>query len=181
MYERLLQQGDSTFNTLYSAGMCYSQIDSLNQAYKCLLPALYLSQLKHANCAFRLGVVCIDTKRYEEGLSALSLATDLMRPDTTIMKAITLSEGEGHYYLEHYQEAVEAWKRHLSYNPSSIATYYNIANTYALLLKDDEQAKDYYQQFLGLARKEENPNAQLSEMMQKADAMLKYYEEMKAE
>ena len=181
MYERLLQQGDSTFNTLYSAGMCYSQIDSLNQAYKCLLPALYLSQLKHANCAFRLGVVCIDTKRYEEGLSALSLATDLMRPDTTIMKAITLSEGEGHYYLEHYQEAVEAWKRHLSYNPSSIATYYNIANTYALLVKDNEQAKDYYQQFLGLARKEENPNAQLSEMMQKADAMLKYYEEMKAE
>ena len=76
---------------------------------------------------------------------------------------------------------VEAWKRHLSYNPSSIATYYNIANTYALLLKDNEQAKDYYQQFLGLARKEENPNAQLSEMMQKADAMLKYYEEMKAE
>ena len=76
---------------------------------------------------------------------------------------------------------MEAWKRHLSYNPSSIATYYNIANTYALLLKDNEQAKDYYQQFLGLARKEENPNAQLSEMMQKADAMLKYYEEMKAE
>ena len=172
MYERLLQLGDSTFTTLYSAGMCYSQIDSLEQAYRCLLPALYISQMRHANCAYRLGVVCVDTKRYEEGLRYLSLATQLMLPDTTIMKAVTLSQGEGHYYLEHFSEAVEAWKRHLDYNPSSVATYYNIANTYALLLKDNERAKVYYQQFLDLARKEKNPNDELTEMMKKAEATL---------
>ena len=28
IYERLLEQGDSTFNTLYSAGMCYTKTDS---------------------------------------------------------------------------------------------------------------------------------------------------------
>ena len=43
MYERLLQQGDSTFNTLYSVGMCYTRLDSLNLAYKCLLPAFLIS------------------------------------------------------------------------------------------------------------------------------------------
>ena len=37
-------------------------------------------------------------------------------------------------------------------------------------------AKTYYQQFLDLARKEKNPNAQLSEMIEKAEELLKYYE-----
>lgn len=172
LYDKLLQQGDSVFNTLYSAGMSYTQIDSLERAYKCLLPAFALSQMQHAGCAYRLGVVCVDTKRYEEGLRYLDLATQLMQPDTTIMKAITLSRGEGYYLTEHYAEAVTAWKEHLAYNPTSIATYFNVANTYALLLEDKEQAKPYYQQFLDLARKEEKPTAALQEMMQKAEAML---------
>ena len=172
LYDKLLLQGDSVFNTLYSAGMSYTQIDSLERAYKCLLPAFALSQMQHAGCAYRLGVVCVDTKRYEEGLRYLDLATQLMQPDTTIMKAITLSRGEGYYLTEHYAEAVAAWKEHLTYNPTSIATYYNIANTYALLLEDKEQAKPYYQQFLDLARKEENPTTALQEMVKKAEAML---------
>ena len=46
MYERLLQQGDSTFNTLYSAGMCYSRLDSLELAY--------LPPQRHATCRLRL-------------------------------------------------------------------------------------------------------------------------------
>ena len=112
-------------------------------------------------------------QRYDEGLGYLALATQLMQPDTTAMKAITLSQGEGYYLTRHYEEAVAAWKEHLTYNPTSIATYYNIANAYAYLLKDKEQAKNYYQQFLDLARKEETPNAQLAEMIAKAEENLK--------
>ena len=174
-YDQLLQQGDSTFNTLYSAGMSHSQAGNLEKAYNCLSQALILSQLQHAGCAYRLGVVCVDTKRYEEGLRALDLAIELTKPDTTMMKAITLSQGEGYYLTEHYPEAVEAWKRHLSYNPGSIATYYNIANTYTYLVKDDEQAKKYYQQFLDLAQQEAAPNEQLKEMIRKSEEMMKTY------
>ena len=43
LYNRLMEQGDSTFNTLYSAGMCYSQIDSLELAYKYLQLAFLIS------------------------------------------------------------------------------------------------------------------------------------------
>lgn len=178
-YKKLLQQGDSTFNTLYSAGMCYAQLQDLEQAYEHLKGALYLSQMQHYGAAYRLGVVCIDTKRYPEGLRYLSIAKELMKPDPTIMKAITLSEGEGYYLSQQYEEAVTAWKEHLTWNPTSIATYFNLANAYAYLLKDSEQAKAYYQQFLELARKEENPNAQLLEMMQKAEEMLRYNETVK--
>ena len=174
-YDQLLQQGDSTFNTLYSAGMSHSQAGNLEKAYNCLSQALILSQLQHAGCAYRLGVVCVDTKRYEEGLRALDLAIELTKPDTTMMKAITLSQGEGYYLTEHYPEALEAWKRHLSYNPGSIATYYNIANTYTYLVKDDEQAKKYYEQFLDLARQEAEPNEQLKEMIRKSEEMMKTY------
>ena len=173
MYERLLQQGDSTFNTLYSAGMCYSQLDSLELAYEHLRNALFLSQMQHANCAYRLGVVCVDTHRLDEGIGYLDLATELLKPDTTVMKAITLAKGEAYYLSFHHAKAVEAWKEHLKYNPNSIATYYNIANATYYYLPDNKQAKSYFEKFLELARKEETPNAQLKEMMEKAETLLK--------
>ena len=157
MYERLLQQGDSTFNTLYSAGLSYSMIKDLDRAYPYLRDALFLSQMQHANCAWRLGVVCVDTKRFEEGLGYLDLATQLLLPDTTTMKAITLSKGEAH----------------LAYNPSSIATYYNIASAYYYYLPDGQMAKTYYEKFLNLARKEEKPTQQLTEMIEKAEMLLR--------
>ena len=173
MYERLLQMGDSTFNTLYSAGMCYTRLDSLELAYQHLKPAVLLSQMQHAGAAYRLGVVCVDTDRLDEGLGYLNLATNLLLPDTTTMKAITLSQGEAYYLMGHYAQAVEAWKQHLTYNPTSIATYYNIGNAIFYYLPDRKQAKAYYERFLELARKEPNPRPQLQEMMAKAEMLLK--------
>lgn len=176
IYDRLMEQGDSTFNTLYSAGMCYSQLEDLERAYKYLQLAFLISGMQHAGCAYRLGVVCVDTKRYPEGLNYLNLAKELLRPDTTIMKAITLSEGEGYYLTQHYPEAVEAWKEHLTYNPGSVATYFNIANAYAYLLKDEKQAQSYYEQFLERAREVEKPTPQLEEMVERAKEILKMLE-----
>ena len=173
LYEQLLQQGDSTFNTLYSAGMCYTRLDSLELAYKHLVPAFLISGMQHAGCAYRLGVVCVDTGRLDEGIGYLNLATELLLPDTTTMKAITLSQGEAYYWMRQYDKAIEAWKRHLTYNPTSIATYYNIANAIYYYLPDRQPAKTYYERFLELARKEPEPNAQLQEMMAKADELLR--------
>ena len=143
---------------------------------KYLQMAFLLSGMKHAGCAYRLGVVCVDTQRYPEGLNYLSLAKELMLPDTTIMKAITLSEGEGYYLTHKYEEAIAAWKEHLLYNPSSVATYYNIANAYAYLLKDEEQGKAYYQQFVEKAAEVDKPTEKLSEMIEKAKEMLRVYD-----
>ena len=176
IYDRLMEQGDSTFNTLYSAGMCYSQLEDLERAYKYLQLAFLISGMQHAGCAYRLGVVCVDTKRYPEGLNYLNYAKELLRPDTTIMKAITLSEGEGYYLTQHYPEAVEAWKEHLTYNPASVATYFNIANAYAYLLKDEKQAQSYYEQFLEKAREVEKPTPQLEEMVERAKEIMKMLE-----
>jgi tetratricopeptide (TPR) repeat protein len=102
-----------------------------------------------------------------------------MKPDTTVMKAITLSQGEGYYLTEHYKEAVEAWKHHLAFNPGSVATYYNIANAYMYLLSDKEQAEAYYRQFIDLARKEEKPTEELTQMIRNAEDVLKAFEKMR--
>ncbi|SHK65215.1 tetratricopeptide repeat protein [Xylanibacter ruminicola] len=172
-YQGLMEQGDSTFNTIYSAGMCYSQIQDLNRAYKYLQLALIKSGMQHFGCAYRLGIVCNDLHSYDEGLSYLDLALEIQKPDTAIMKAITLSQGEAYYLTKQYDKAVEAWKHHLEYNPGSVATYYNIANAYYYFLNDHQQSRAYLEKFLQVARKEEKPTAQLKDMMEKSEKLLR--------
>ena len=173
MYERLMEQGDSIFNTIYSAGMCYSQIQDLNRAYKYLQLALVKSGMQHFGCAYRLGIVCNDLHSYDEGLGYLDLALEIQKPDTAVMKAITLSQGEAYYLTKQYAKAVEAWKRHLEYNPGSVATYYNIASAYYYFLDDSQQSKAYLERFLQVARKEENPTQQLKDMIEKSEKLLR--------
>ena len=175
-FEQLLAQGDSVFNTLYSLGMSYGRLNSLESAYDCLIKAFLISGMQHKGCAYRLGVVCVDTKRYEEGLGYLDLALELMRPDTTTMRAITLSQGEGYYLTKDYGKAVEVWKEHLKYNPGSIATYYNIAQTSELLMNNPLQAEAYYKRFVELARQEAKPTEKLQQMVKQAEASLKAME-----
>ena len=172
-YQGLMEQGDSTFNTIYSAGMCYSQIQDLNRAYKYLQLALIKSGMQHFGCAYRLGIVCNDLHSYDEGLSYLELALEIQKPDTAVMKAITLSQGEAYYLTKQYDKAVEAWKRHLEYNPSSVATYYNIASAYYYFLEDNLQSKAYLEKFLQVARKEEKPTQQLKDMIEKSEKLLR--------
>ena len=172
-YEQLMEQGDSTFNTIYSAGMCFAQNQDLNRAYKYLQLAMIKSGMQHFGCAYRLGVVCNDLHSYDEGLGYLDLALEIQKPDTAVMKAITLSQGEAYYLTKQYDKAVEAWKRHLEYNPSSIATYYNIASAYYYFLDDNQQSKAYLERFLQVARKEENPTPQLKDMIEKSEKLLR--------
>ena len=42
-FDATSKQGDSTFSTLYSAGMCYTKTDSLERAYQCLKPTIFSS------------------------------------------------------------------------------------------------------------------------------------------
>ena len=172
-YEQLMEQGDSTFNTIYSAGMCFAQNQDLNRAYKYLQLAMIKSGMQHFGCAYRLGIVCNDLHSYDEGLGYLDLALEIQKPDTAVMKAITLSQGEAYYLTKQYDKAVEAWKRHLEYNPSSIATYYNIASAYYYFLDDNQQSKTYLERFLQVARKEENPTPQLKDMIEKSEKLLR--------
>jgi tetratricopeptide (TPR) repeat protein len=153
--------------------MCFAQNQDLNRAYKYLQLAMVKSGMQHFGCAYRLGIVCNDLHSYDEGLGYLDLALEIQKPDTAVMKAITLSQGEAYYLTKQYAKAVEAWKRHLEYNPGSVATYYNIASAYYYFLDDSQQSKAYLERFLQVARKEENPTPQLKDMIEKSEKLLR--------
>jgi tetratricopeptide (TPR) repeat protein len=153
--------------------MCYSQIEDLNRAYKYLQLAFFKSGMQHFGCAYRLGIVCNDLHSYDEGLSYLEIALEAQKPDTAVMKAITLSQGEAYYMTKQYEKAVEAWKRHLEYNPGSVATYYNIANAYHYFLNDPQQSRAYLEKFLQAARKEEKITPKLQDMIETAETYLR--------
>lgn len=73
MYERLLQQGDSTFNTLYSAGLSYSMIKDLDRAYPYLRDAFSSlkcnTQIVHGD----LGLSVLTPSDLKKGLAVLIL------------------------------------------------------------------------------------------------------------
>ena len=108
-------------------------------------------------------------KKVVEPVVADTLALLVQAGDSLMQQSNTF---EAYYLMGQYAQAVEAWKQHLAYNPTSIATHYNIANATYYYLPDRKQAKTYYERFLELARKEPTPNAQLQEMMAKAEDIL---------
>lgn len=72
------------------------------------------------------------------------------------------------------QIKVEPLQLLLQQGDSTFNTLYSAGMCHAQL-KDYEQARDYYQQFLTLARQEENPNEQLSKMITESEKRLEYY------
>ena len=175
--DRLLALGDSVFTTFFLTGLSYSKLDSLNQSYSLLLKAATINEFRNEACVVRLGSTCLKLKYYDEALKYLTMAKDLIYPDTTVMRSFTLSLAEANYMTAHAHEAVEAWELHMAYNPTTIVTCYNIANAYAYLLNDRKKAKEYYELFLLRAKAEQAPTPALQEMIGRADAMVQYLSE----
>ena len=131
-YQRLMAVGDTTFLGLYSVGMAYEYIGNKQQSYDYLSLAAQRNP-KSPGCCYRLGAVCVDMKRYDEGLNFLYKATFLLEPDKTVMKIIADYKGKAYYAQSNYHQAIEAWKQAREYDGESLAFIYNIANSYAAL------------------------------------------------
>lgn len=70
-YNRLLELGDSTYNTVYSLGMAYMQTGKNPMARKWLTKAAEKSKMQNAGCLYRLGIVCVDMDSLAEGIDYL--------------------------------------------------------------------------------------------------------------
>lgn len=126
-YQKLLAVGDTTYLALYSMGMAYDYLGDKQQAYNYLLRANNFSKPQRAGCLYRLGMICVELKRYDEGLRYLFNAEDKLLPDKTIMKLIHDSRGKAYYGTEKYVFAIEEWKKARQYDGTSLAYIYNIA------------------------------------------------------
>ena len=69
-------------------------MDSLELAHQRLSQAAEMNEYRHYGCVQRLGTICNELKRYDEGVKHLSRALDLILPDTVNMRQLTLSLAE---------------------------------------------------------------------------------------
>lgn len=169
-YGRLLSAGDSTYNTLYSLGMCHMQMKDLANARKYLIKAAETSDFTDAGCLYRLGIVCVDMDSVAEGIKYLNMAEEKLTPDGRVIFIIKRALGEGYYKNGEYWNAVYAWHDALKKNKNSIATVFNLAQAYGMLGKHDKE-KECYMSFLSMAALIAKPNNELREMIKQAEGI----------
>ena len=152
VYRKLLALGDSSYNVVYSLGMSYMQTRQDSLARQWLLKAAEMKQMKDAGCLYRLGMVCIDMGNVDEGIEYLNIAYNLMQPDGRVV-----------YIVKRY-----AWLEALKRNNKSMATIFNVAQTYGLVGQHDKE-KRFYRSFLSMAALAESTPS-LDEMVKQAEA-----------
>lgn len=149
-YQKLLAVGDTTYLSLYSLGMAYDYLGDKQQAYNYLLRANNFSKPQRAGCLYRLGMICVELKRYDEGLRYLFNAEDKLLPDKTVMKLIYDHKAKAYYGTEKYVWAIEEWKKARQYDGTSLAYVYNIAAANAAFYEQlKAKTPDYDQQWGG--------------------------------
>lgn len=164
-YERLLLLGDSTFATHYSLAMCYEQMDSIGLAVEHFGRAVTLNDSAKAWPLYHLGAALVKAERRAEGIHVLLMALGKMQPDDATMFNLHWALAEGYYGNEEYYSAIYDWKNCLKYNPQSLASLYNIAQTYELIEDDGHHAREAYQAFLNMTEHVEEPSESLKEWM----------------
>ena len=164
-YERLAALGDTTFATHYSLGMCYEQLDSMALACEHYGRAVALNDSSKAWPLYHLGAALVKVKRYSEGIHVLLMALAKMQPDDSAMFNLHWALADGYYNNEEYYSAIYDWKNCLKYNPQSLASLYNIAQTYEMIEEGGKHAEDAYIEFLDLAKYVDEPTPALLEWM----------------
>ena len=167
-YERLAALGDTTFNTHYSLGMCYEQVDSIGLECMHYGRAVALNDSAKAWPLYHLGAAQVKAKQYKEGIHVLLMALAKMQPDDSAMFNLHWALADGYYNNEEYYSAIYDWKNCLKYNPQSLASLYNIAQTYEMIEEGGKHAEDAYIEFLDLAKYADNTTPALEEWMSHA-------------
>ena len=167
-YERLVALGDTTFNTHYSLGMCYEQLENLPLAIEHYGKAVALNDSLKAWPLYHLGAALVKDKQYKEGIHVLLMALTRLQPDDSAMFNLHWALADGYYGNEEYYSAIYDWKNCLKYNPQSLASLYNIAQTYELIEDNGKHAEEAYMEFLRLAEYVDEPTPILQEWMEHA-------------
>ena len=115
----------------------------------------------------------VKVQRNAEGIHILLMALMRMQPDDAAMFNLHSALADGYYQNEEYYSAIYDWKNCLKYNPQSLASLYNIAQTYELIEDDGVKARQAYVDFLRKAAYVEDPSEKLQEWMRHAEEFTK--------
>lgn len=146
LYQKLLQAQDNSSETYYYAGLCYAQMDSLNQAYDNLVQANHIKE-KNPYILSQLGLIGIKLGFKDDGIKYIQEAMTLLQPDTTLMFTLNDAISDAYFSRHKYQESIYYLNQCLDIDPSSLFSIYKIARTYGIL-KDSKNEKAYYLRFI---------------------------------
>ena len=157
-YRKLRDTGDNSTSTNYYMGLAFARVDSLWQAYECLKIAARKDRYKNQYILAQYGIVASKLNGNErEGVNAISQAIEKILPDETLMWSLYNTRANAQIRLLKFEEAIEDFKRSLTYKPERLTDIYHIAYLYSII-HDRANADKHFQMFINNAQKSSNPD-----------------------
>lgn len=174
-YNNLLSLNDASVQTYYYLGLCYAELDSLNQAYD----NLYIANEKEKDNPYilsQLGLVSIKVGFKDDGVKYIQDAISLYMPDNNLLFGLYDAISDAYFSRRKYYDCIENLKKCIELNPSYLYTYYKIAQTYGLA-KNLKNEKKYYTEFLKRAKEANEISKTMNLFIDEAERRLKYIKE----
>ncbi|MCR4765603.1 MAG: hypothetical protein K5856_05465 [Bacteroidaceae bacterium] len=171
-YKKLRDAGDNSTSTNYYMGLAYARVDSLWQAYECLRVAAKKDRYKNQYILAQYGIVASKINGNEqEGVNMITQAVAKILPDETLMWSLYNTRANASIRLLKFEEAIDDFKRSLTYKPERLTDIYHIAYLYTII-HDRANADRYFRMFINNAQKSENPE-KYRKWIEAADGYLK--------
>lgn len=157
-YRKLRDAGDNSTTTNYYMGLAYARVDSLWEAYDCLKVAARKDRYKNQYIQAQYGIVASKLNGNEkEGVNMISQAIEKILPDETLMWSLYNTRANAYIRLLKFEEAIDDFKRSLTYKPDRLTDIYHIAYLYTII-HDRANADRHFQMFINNAQKSANPD-----------------------
>ena len=158
VYRKLRDAGDNSTTTNYYMGLAYARADSLWQAYECLKVAARKDRYKNQYILAQYGIVASKLNGNErEGVNMITQAVEKILPDETLMWSLYNTRANAYIRLLKFEEAIDDFKRSLTYKPDRLTDIYHIAYLYSII-HDRANADRHFQMFIDNAQKSNNPD-----------------------
>lgn len=175
VYNKLQSLHDVNAQTYYYSGLCYAQLDSLNQAYD----NLYMANEKEKEnpvILSQLGLISVKLGFKEDGIKYIEDAISLYMPDDNLMFNLYDAVSDAYFSRHKYNDCIEGLNRCLQLNSSYFYTYYKIARTYGAM-KDRKKEKLYYNKFIKMVESSSEVSETMKYFVDEAKRRLEHIKE----
>lgn len=153
-YEHLLQEGDSSFQTLFYAGISYYATNQFYQTHDLLSKAL-AEDNNNINVLYYLGRACAKSSWKEKGVECLEKAIELSIPNDSVMSRLYTGLTDCYKMAQQYRKQAEAiLEQYHKYDNDKHHLLYRAAFIYYYRLKDINNTEKCLKAYLRTRPKE---------------------------
>lgn len=142
-YRQLEAEGFDNYESAFIMGVSLEKMGREGNAYDYFQKATRHKGDKDYQALASLGRTGIAIGLYDEGISCLRKAMDILVPDSNTMASLYRDMAEAFYLKHDYAEAARAFERSSSFSPDNPITYYNIAQMYGAVGDKRKERRNY--------------------------------------